>query len=75
CATDQAVYFIDKSDNSVQRYSKINGLSDVGIRLMDYSHTENVVFVGYVNSNIDLISSTGIINISDVERRTATGDK
>lgn len=75
CATDQAVYFIDKSDNSVQRYSKINGLSDVGIRLMDYSHSENVVFVGYVNSNIDLISSTGIINISDVERRTATGDK
>ncbi len=75
CGTDQALFYIDKSDNSVQRYSKINGLSDVGISRMDYSDEQKVLVVCYSNSNIDLIFDNGIINVSDIERRSATGDK
>ena len=75
CGTDQALFYLDKSDNSVQRYSKINGLSDVGISRMDYSDEQHVLVVCYSNSNMDLIYDNGIVNVSDIERRSATGDK
>lgn len=75
CGTDQALFYLDKSDNSVQRYSKINGLSDVGISRMDYSDEQKVLVVCYSNSNMDLIYDNGIVNVSDIERRSATGDK
>ncbi|MBV6453785.1 MAG: hypothetical protein FNNCIFGK_01021 [Bacteroidia bacterium] len=75
CGTDQALFYLDKSDNSVQRYSKINGLSDVGISRMDYSDEQHVLVVCYSNSNMDLIYENGIVNVSDIERRSATGDK
>jgi streptogramin lyase len=75
CATEQAIFYIDLSDNSIHRISKINGLSDVGISLMDYNASQNVMVVCYSNSNIDLLSGDAIVNLSDVERRTATGDK
>lgn len=75
CATEEALFYVDKSDNSIQRYSKINGLSDVGIVFMDYNSTEEVVIICYENSNIDLVYSDKIVNVSDLKRRTATGDK
>lgn len=74
-ATEQSLFFINKEDNSIERFSKVNGLSDVGIRLMDYSESQNVVVVCYNNSNIDLIAGDKIINVSDIKRRTTTGDK
>ncbi len=75
CGTDQALFYLDKSDNSVHRYSKINGLSDVGISRMDYSDEQKVLVICYSNSNMDLIYDNGIVNVSDIERRSATGDK
>lgn len=75
CATEEALFYIDKADNSIQRYSKINGLSDVGIVFMDYNPSEDVVLVCYENSNIDLVYKDKTINVSDLKRRTATGDK
>lgn len=75
CGTEQALFFIDKQDNSIHHYSKINGLSDVGIAKMDYSDDQKVLVVCYSNSNLDLIYEDGIVNVSDIERRSATGDK
>ncbi len=75
CATEQSVFYINKADNSIERLSKINGLSDVGIRVMDYSSQQNVIVICYSNSNIDLIAGDKIINVGDIKRRTTTGDK
>lgn len=75
CGTSQAVFYLDKDDNSLNKLSRINGLSDVGIGLLDYYRQKDVLLVGYTNSNIDLIFNDRIINIPDIKRKNTTGDK
>lgn len=75
CASDQALFYFDKSDNSIQRMSRLNGLNDVGINFIDVSRQQNVVMVFYTNSNIDLVYNDHVVNISDIKRRSTTGDK
>ncbi len=64
------------SDNSTEKYTKINGLSDVGIKLIKVNETTNDLFVLYNNANIDIIKPSGqIINISDIKRKSIQGKK
>ncbi len=64
------------NDNSVEKYTKINGLSDIGIKLLrKNSYNDNVVVV-YENTNIDIIKANGdIVNISDIKRKSIPGKK
>ncbi|MBC7695294.1 MAG: T9SS type A sorting domain-containing protein [Burkholderiales bacterium] len=66
----------DESDNSLEKLTKINGLSDVGIKLLRKNDYNNDVLVIYNNTNIDVIKPDGkIINISDVKRKIIQGKK
>jgi hypothetical protein len=66
----------NNDDNSVEKLTKINGLSDVGVKLLRLNHFNGDVYVIYENSNIDIIQSDEkIINFSDIKRRTLTGSK
>lgn len=75
CGTSQTVFYIDKEDNSLNKVSRINGLSDVGIGLLDYGKQKDVVIICYTNSNIDLIYNDRVVNIPDIKRKNTTGDK
>ncbi len=81
---DQKVYFgsqnglvaIRKEDMQPAFFSKVNGLNDVGIRLIRYHHAYDALIIVYQNSNIDLIFRQGTVLISDVRTTTAvTGSK
>ncbi len=64
------------NDNSIEKYTKINGLSDVGVKLLRKCEANNNLLVIYKNSNIDVIKSDGtIINVSDIKRKSITGNK
>ena len=65
----------DKTDNSVRRINKINGLSDFNISSIAYNEKFKTLIVTYNNSNIDLIRDNNIINIPDIKRKQILGNK
>jgi hypothetical protein len=74
-ATPYAMFYFDKEDNSVQRITKINGLSDIGISTINYSKDYKTLVIAYENANIDILKSNTIINISDIKRASILGNK
>ncbi len=76
CATEHAVFSLDKRDNSLSFLTRINGLSDVGISAINYHHPTKTLVIAYSNSNIDLIRPSGqIVNVADIYRKSMTGNK
>lgn len=66
----------NEGDNSVEKLTKINGLSDVGVKLLRKNESNNSVLVVYENTNIDIITSDErIINFSDIKRKIIQGKK
>lgn len=74
-ATPYAIFTLDREDNSVQRMSKINGLSDIGITCIDFNGNTKTVVLTYSNANIDLINNQVVTNISDIKRKQILGNK
>lgn len=69
-----AKYNLD--DNSIEKFTKIDGLSDVGAKLLRKCEANDNLIVIYSNSNIDVIKPNGtIINVSDVKRKNIIGNK
>jgi len=75
CATESGVFSLNKSDYSIDRLSKISGLSDVGVNTLRYNDYNQTLFIAYKNANIDLINSNTIYNISDIKRKLITAIK
>ena len=75
CATPYSVFYYNKTDQSINRLTKVNGLSDINISTIRYNHTFNVLVIAYTNANIDLVYSDGIMNISDIKRKPIYGNK
>ncbi len=74
-ATEYSLFYYDKNDNSINRLSKVNGLSDIGISAIAFSKTYNTLVIAYTNTNIDLIKDGKVINISDIKRKQILGNK
>jgi len=75
CATNSSLFYFNREDNSVNRMTKINGLSDIGISALDYHENTRTLVIAYNNSNIDLLANNRIINISDIKRKNIPGKK
>ncbi|MFZ4398578.1 MAG: two-component regulator propeller domain-containing protein [Bacteroidales bacterium] len=74
-ATPYSIFYYDKSDNSIQQLTKINGLSDVGISAIHYNKSYKTLIITYTNANIDLIKGNGIINLPDIKIKSIPGNK
>jgi len=75
-ATPLSIFSIDKEDRSVTLLSKVSGLSDVGVKQVQYDHIHDQLYVIYTNSNIDIISAGDILNIPNIKANTTiTGSK
>jgi hypothetical protein len=69
------LFSFNQDDNSLQKYSKVTGLSDADISTIGYSREHKMLVIGYSNGNIDLVRNDSIINIPDIKRKTIVGDK
>lgn len=69
------LFTYNKNDNSVQKLSNINGLSDVLPESIGYGEESGTVLIAYANSNIDLIQDKEIFNLSDIKRKQIMGNK
>jgi hypothetical protein len=75
CATNGGMFSYNKADNSLQRYSKVNGLSDIDISTFGYSEETKTLLVAYMNGNLDLIRNDSIYNLPDIKIKTIAGNK
>ena len=75
CVASGALFYVNKNDNTINRWSKINGLSDVDIKQVAYSEELKTLIITYENCNIDIIKNNQIINLSDIKRKEITGVK
>ena len=75
CATESGIYRLEKYDYSMDRLSKITGLSDVGVNTIRYNFYDNTLLIAYENANLDLVSGTSIYNIPDIKRFLITAKK
>jgi len=75
CATKSGIFSFNKADNSIDRLSKVNGLSDVEATVLNYNKYSNKLLIAYKNSNIDIIDNGTIINLADIKRKSIPGNK
>ncbi|MFI5132920.1 MAG: two-component regulator propeller domain-containing protein [Chitinophagales bacterium] len=80
CATPYSLFTIDTKDNpiaigSIERLSRITGLSETGIGAILYDDVNSKLFIAYSNSNIDIIYRNDIFNVPDIKRDNIAGDK
>lgn len=76
-STEQALFSINKEDvNDVMFKSKVEGLTDVGIRRIKYDDFNQQLVVVYDNSNIDIITDGEVYNLSNIkDNQILTGDR
>ncbi len=75
CASSQAIFTYNLSDNSIEKISLANGLNDTGISAMSYNNDASTIVIGYDNGNVDLIAENTVYNLSDIKRKSLVGDK
>lgn len=75
CATRSGLFSYDPASETISKWSKVNGLSDVEIACLAFSEEHNTLVIAYANSNIDLLKNNRIINIPDISRKAITGSK
>ncbi len=75
CSAGAGISVFRKKDSSIEKLSKVNGLSDVDITSIKWSEESQVLVVGYANGNLDIIDRNTIINISDILRSQIAGSK
>jgi hypothetical protein len=74
CATPYSVFTYNPPDGEIQRISKINLLSDVGISVMEFDPQTRYILIGYENGNLDLIRDGRSVNLPDIRLSSVVGD-
>lgn len=74
-STPYSLYYYDLEDNSVNRLTTINGLSELGVSIIHPNHQNNALVVGYNSGNIDIVKGDQIINISAIVNSSVIGDR
>lgn len=74
-ASKFGIFRVDKTDNVIERFSKVNGLSDIGISTIRYNNATEQLLIAYNNSNLDVMNKNSIVNIPYILRSNVSGDK
>jgi len=74
-ASESGIFSYSKSSHNVEKLTKVNVLSDIGISTINYSASNNVLLVGYENGNLDLVYENSVFNLSDIKREMISASK
>lgn len=70
CAAEQGLFIYDQNESTIDRVSKVNGLSDVSLTAITWSDRYQTLIIGYLNGNIDFYENGNIINFQDIKLST-----
>ncbi|MDR0370914.1 MAG: T9SS type A sorting domain-containing protein [Prevotellaceae bacterium] len=73
--SDGSLFSVDKVDDSLEFYTKMNGLNSSGISKIKSIPSRNELIIAYENGNIDILTSGGVFNISDLYNKSMTVSK
>lgn len=75
-STGKNIMTLDK-DNQYERstISKIDGLSEIGIRQLKYLEHNDLLVIVYDNSNIDFLRGDQVVNMADIKNKQIMGSK
>ena len=65
----------DISSGDINSWNKVNVLSDVALTCLFYSETQNALFIGYENGNLDFLKDNQITNIPALRLADIPGNK
>lgn len=74
-ATQGGLFYMDVNENSINKITRLDGLSDSGIKTIAWHPDLKMLLVVYQNSNVDLVFPQGIFNIGDIFRKQIAGNK
>ena len=74
-ATENSLFYLDVEEETLNRLSTVNGLSDVGISTMAKNPQKNTLVVAYNSAKIDIIENNSIYSMLDIEMENIVGDK
>ncbi|HTB31333.1 MAG TPA: hypothetical protein VK808_04855, partial [Bacteroidia bacterium] len=75
CCCSSGVFSLNLSDNSITKYNRVNGLSDIGCSVARYNSLTNTLVVGYSDGNIDLVTPTQTFNLPALKNSLSPGGK
>ena len=77
CATSESLFEHDLIFGATRTYSKVDGLSDVGISFIKYSPEFDILIISYENGNLDLFETQKgrFTNINFIKNSNRTGSK
>lgn len=70
CAAGNGIIILRKEDNSLERLSRSNGLSDINLTSLNYHQETQTLVIGYKNGNLDFVKDNNVVNVSDIKRST-----
>lgn len=74
-STGSSLIIYNKTFAELKKMSRINGLSETGIRTIAWSDENNTLIIGYSSTNVDLLKNNVIYNIPDINRKYIPGSK
>ena len=75
CTASSAIFSYNISDNSIEKLSRVTGLSDVDPTVARFSQSNNTLVIGYPDGNIDILQGNNIVNIPDLKNASVQGSK
>jgi hypothetical protein len=75
CASSTGAFRFDRTTEEIQRLTKVNALSDVGINGLAWNESLGMLLVYYSNGNLDLVRGSSSFNMSDIKRSSVIGNK
>lgn len=75
CATPFTVFSYDKTDNSVERISKVNLLSGSDVSTIAFDKASSTLLVGYNTGNIDIIRGNSAFPLVDIAQSSLLANK
>ncbi|MBQ9312658.1 MAG: hypothetical protein IJ213_06385 [Bacteroidales bacterium] len=74
-ACGSSLFYYDTKTKTMDKLSKVNGLSDAGLGVVAYDSVSGSIVITYENSNIDIVQKDKIFNIPDIKNRFIEGSK
>ena len=73
----QGFYTFDQTDPSALPvpYSKVEGMSDIGMKCVGYDAATSTTILVYANGNIDLLKNNTFYNVADLKVKNVSGNK
>lgn len=72
---NQGFYTYSPVKNDLEAYSKVNGMSDIGMQCVGYDAATGTTILVYTDGNIDLFKDYTFYNIPDLKIKAVSGSK